>query len=33
MQESLVLLGAGILLGLFGSFISVQRHLRAIEPA
>jgi cell division transport system permease protein len=32
MNESMILLAAGILLGLIGSFISVQRHFRAIEP-
>jgi len=31
--ETLILLACGILLGLFGSWISVQRHLRTIEPA
>ena len=30
--NSLMMLGIGILLGLFGSWISVRRHLRAIEP-
>ena len=33
MNESMMLLAGGILLGLIGSFISVQRHFRAIEPA
>ena len=32
LNESIVLLAAGILLGLVGSFISVQRHFHAIEP-
>ena len=32
MNDSMALLGAGILLGLIGSFISVQRHLHDIEP-
>ena len=31
-QETLVLLACGCLLGLLGSWISVQRHLRLIEP-
>ena len=31
--ESLIMLACGIFLGIFGSWISVQRHLRAIEPA
>ena len=31
--ETLILLACGIFLGIFGSWISVQRHLRAIEPA
>jgi len=31
--NTLILLGTGIALGLFGSWISVKRHLRAIEPA
>lgn len=31
--ETLVMLACGIFLGLFGSWISVQRHLRTIEPA
>ena len=30
--NSLMMLGIGILLGLLGSWISVRRHLRAIEP-
>ena len=30
--NSLILLGIGIALGLIGSWISVKRHLRAIEP-
>lgn len=30
--HSLILIGIGIALGLFGSWISVKRHLRAIEP-
>jgi len=32
-DETLILIGAGILLGLLGSWISVSHHLRAIEPA
>ena len=32
-EESLILIGAGIFLGLVGSWISVSHHLRAIEPA
>jgi len=31
--EALILLACGIFLGLFGSWISVQRHIRTIEPA
>jgi cell division transport system permease protein len=31
--NSLLLVGIGIILGLFGSWISVKRHLRAIDPA
>jgi len=31
--EILIMLTCGIFLGVFGSWISVQRHLRAIEPA
>jgi len=31
--ETLIMLACGIFLGLFGSWISVQRHLRTIEPA
>ena len=31
--ETLIMLACGIFLGIFGSWISVQRHLRAIEPA
>ena len=31
--EALILIGAGIFLGLVGSWISVSHHLRAIEPA
>lgn len=31
--EALILIGAGIFLGLTGSWISVSHHLRAIEPA
>ena len=30
--HTVILLGIGIALGLFGSWISVKRHLRAIEP-
>jgi cell division transport system permease protein len=30
--NSLLLVGIGIILGLFGSWISVKRHLRAIDP-
>ncbi len=30
--DTLILLGTGIALGLLGSWISVKRHLRAIEP-
>lgn len=30
--NSLILLASGIVLGLFGSWIAVKRHLRAIEP-
>lgn len=30
--NSLFLIGIGIILGLFGSWISVKRHLRAIDP-
>jgi len=33
LTETLVMLACGIFLGLFGSWISVQRHLRTIEPA
>src|SRR3990172_7717398 len=32
-KEAFLLIFSGILLGLIGSWISVQRHLRAIEPA
>ncbi|OGT65140.1 MAG: hypothetical protein A2W69_02785 [Gammaproteobacteria bacterium RIFCSPLOWO2_02_47_7] len=32
-KDALLLILSGILLGLIGSWISVQRHLRAIEPA
>jgi len=32
-KEAFLLILSGILLGLIGSWISVQRHLRAIEPA
>lgn len=32
-DETLILVGAGILLGLIGSWISVSHHLKAIEPA
>jgi cell division transport system permease protein len=32
-SESLIMLACGIFLGIFGSWISVQRHLRTIEPA
>ena len=31
--NSLLLVGIGIILGLFGSWISVKRHLKAIDPA
>ena len=31
--ETLIMLACGVFLGLFGSWISVQRHLRTIEPA
>ncbi len=31
--EALIMLACGIFLGLFGSWISVQRHIRTIEPA
>jgi cell division transport system permease protein len=31
-METLIMLSCGVFLGLFGSWISVQRHLRAIEP-
>jgi cell division transport system permease protein len=31
--ETLIMLACGIFLGIFGSWISVQRHLRTIEPA
>lgn len=31
--NSLLLIGSGIILGLFGSWISVKRHLNAIDPA
>ena len=31
--ETLIMFACGIFLGLFGSWISVQRHLRTIEPA
>ena len=31
--NSLILLSIGIALGLVGSWISVKRHLNAIEPA
>ena len=31
--EVLIVIGAGILLGLVGSWVSVSHHLRAIEPA
>lgn len=31
--ETLIMLACGIFLGVFGSWISVQRHLRTIEPA
>lgn len=30
--ETLIMLACGVFLGLFGSWISVQRHLRTIEP-
>ena len=33
LRDILLVLGTGILLGLLGSWVSVQRHLRAIEPA
>jgi cell division transport system permease protein len=33
LTETLIMLACGIFLGLFGSWISVQRHLRTIEPA
>jgi cell division transport system permease protein len=33
LKETLLLFLSGVLLGLIGSWISVQRHLRAIEPA
>ena len=33
LQETLVLLLAGAILGLAGSWLSVQRHLKAIDPA
>ena len=33
LKESFILIFSGVLLGLIGSWISVQRHLRAIEPA
>jgi len=32
-KETFILIFSGVLLGLIGSWISVQRHLRAIEPA
>jgi cell division transport system permease protein len=32
LKEGLIMLACGIFLGLFGSWISVQRHLRTIEP-
>lgn len=32
-KEAFILIFSGVLLGLIGSWISVQRHLRAIEPA
>jgi len=32
-DETLILIGAGVLLGLIGSWFSVSHHLRAIEPA
>ena len=32
-KETFILVFSGVLLGLIGSWISVQRHLRAIEPA
>jgi len=32
-SETLIMLACGIFLGIFGSWISVQRHLRTIEPA
>ena len=32
LDRSLMLLGAGILLGLIGSWIMASHHLRAIEP-
>ncbi|MEJ2095028.1 MAG: hypothetical protein P8X93_07730 [Gammaproteobacteria bacterium] len=32
-DRAMALLAAGILLGSAGSWLSVQRHLRAIEPA
>jgi cell division transport system permease protein len=31
--ETLIMLACGIFLGIFGSWISVQRHLKTIEPA
>jgi cell division transport system permease protein len=31
--ETMIMLACGIFLGLFGSWISVQRHLKTIEPA
>ena len=31
-QESLVIVGAGVLLGLIGSWIAAARHMRRIEP-
>ncbi len=31
--EALIMLACGIFLGLFGSWISVQRHIKTIEPA
>lgn len=32
-RDVFTVIGAGVLLGLIGSWVSVQRHLRAIEPA